>query len=95
VARHVNLLSPRQPSVPDGGGGTIPVETDGDHPAAAQLEIYPRPQRGRALFDAGSFTIVVAITARDTDAGVLLDRHDVLRAVVGRREIREHPQRPP
>jgi hypothetical protein len=68
VARHVDLLLLHRPSVPDGGGGSVPVSDEGEHEAVASLEIYPRPRTGTQFFGAGGYTIVVAVTARDTDA---------------------------
>jgi hypothetical protein len=69
VARHFDLLSIVEPETPNGGGvwirGTAPP---GEVNAPAELAIRPTPLDGRHRLGAGTYTIILAVTARDTDA---------------------------
>ena len=68
VARRIDLMSIHKPSLADGGGGSVVVSGDGQHETPARLAINPRPTGGSSLLGAGSYTIIVAVTAHDTDA---------------------------
>jgi len=68
VARRVDLLSLKRPVVSDCGGGARPAQSEGGHDVAGELEVHPRPRGGSAFFGAGTYTILLAVTARDTDA---------------------------
>lgn len=89
LERHVDLLSVAQPMISDGGGGFAPGGREGD-PAPAVLTLSPVPTDGSPILPAGKHWLLLAITARDTNAQffVVEITHDG--KWWGRERVRDH-----
>jgi hypothetical protein len=67
VARHFDLLALVEPNPPD-GGYSGEVAEPGEYPASVELALRPKPADRRHMLGAGIYTLILALTGRDTDA---------------------------